>query len=207
VYSEAIVLGENVTGTESEWSEMTFTEPVASLTGTLFVILQYPPNYTSVAGETPVGVGYREQVGSAHYFISGDGDNWLQVSQNWDLMIEPIYVALQPDMIAKSALDGKDEPEVQKPSVKFALRTYPNPFNPETQLELSLPNRENVSVKVFDLQGRLIRTLFSGDLAAGTTVFKWKGRDDSGRRISSGVYYALVKAGEKSLTNRMVLIK
>ncbi len=207
VYSEAIVLGENVTGTANEWSEMTFTEPVASLTGTLFVILQYPPNYDPVEGELPVGVGYKEQMGVAHYFVSGDGDHWLKVSQNWELMIEPVYVAREADMILKRGQGEEDEPEVEKIPSVFALKTYPNPFNPETQLVLSLPQRTRVSVKIFDLRGRLVRTLFSGDLEAGTVVLKWQGRDDQGRRISSGVYYALVQAGEKSLTNRLVLIK
>jgi hypothetical protein len=207
VYSEAIVLGENVTGTASQWSEMTFTEPVASLTGTLFVLLQYPPNYSPVEGELPVGVGYKEQKGAAHYFVSGDGDHWLKVSQSWELMIEPVYVAREPDMIAKRAPEEKDEPGVEKIPSDFALKTYPNPFNPETQLELSLPQRTRVSVKIFDLKGRLIRTLFNGDLEAGTAVLNWQGKDDQGRRIGSGVYFALVQAGEKSLTNRLVLIK
>ena len=206
-YSEAISLGENVIGSESDWSEMTFTEPVASLSGTLFVILQYPPNYIPVDGEVPVGVGFKEQIGAAHYFVSGDGDNWLKVSQNWNLLIEPVYVESDSDTILKRAPDGEDETEVGKIPREFALRTYPNPFNPETQLELALPQRTRVSVKIFDLKGRLIRTLFSGDLEAGTVVMKWKGKDDQGRRISSGVYYALIQAGEKSLTNRMVLIK
>lgn len=207
VYSEAIVLGEEITGTENEWSEMVFTEPVASLTGTLFVVLQFPPNYTPVEGEFPVGVGYREQNGTTHYFVSGDGDNWLNVSQNWDLMIEPVYVSRQPDTVAKSAQDEQDEQEIQKTPVKLALKAYPNPFNPETQLELSLPQRTSVSIKIFDLKGRLVRTLFSGELQAGTETFKWEGRDNEGRRTGSGVYFAQVLAGEKSLTNRLVLIK
>jgi hypothetical protein len=170
------------------------------------VILQYPPNYVPIEGEAPVGVGYVEQRVKSQYFISVDGDNWRKVSRNWALLVEPVYVGRTPGMTAKS-ISPDDEPSPEPIPRVMGLRVYPNPFNPETTLELSLPKRAAVSVKVFDLRGMLVRTLFEGELAAGTKALKWDGRTNQGQTASSGVYFALVQAGEKSLTNRLVLIK
>ena len=76
----------------------------------------------------------------------------------------------------------------------LGLRTYPNPFNPQTTVSLSLPADASVQVQVFDLAGRLLRTLHDGPLAAGDHQLVWNGRSDDGRVLPSGVY--LVRAGD-----------
>ncbi len=66
---------------------------------------------------------------------------------------------------------------------------YPNPFNPETQIRLELPQAGEVKLTVFNITGVEIRRLHSGTLAAGYHTFSWDGRDDRGLQVTSGIYF------------------
>ncbi|MDO9693147.1 MAG: FlgD immunoglobulin-like domain containing protein [Candidatus Latescibacteria bacterium] len=79
------------------------------------------------------------------------------------------------------------------------LRVRPNPFNPQTSIAFTLPAEGPARVAVYDLQGRLVRTLHEGDLAAGPHALAWDGRNDGGRAAASGVY--LVRAAGGGFVN------
>ena len=97
---------------------------------------------------------------------------------------------------------------VASPSSLVLLPNYPNPFNPKTTIAFELPRRMDVSLDIFDVSGRLTRSLIDGiSYGAGRHEVIWNGRDDSGQRVSSGTYFFRLKAGEYSETKRMVLIK
>lgn len=209
-YDSAVVLAEEVTGQENAWSEVEFSEPVASLSGTLFVILQYPAFYVPPEDGASMGVGYREFDGENSYYISRDGDKWYRLSSNYDFLLTPVYVDASSNVIALSA-PGVEiveiEPETPDLPNKTSFMVYPNPFNPEIQLKLELRQTSQCKLKIYDLKGRLVRNLHSGSLPAGTTVLRWSGRDDGGRKLSSGVYWAKVSVGDLSFTERLVMIK
>ena len=76
---------------------------------------------------------------------------------------------------------------------------FPNPFNPETNLALSLPVGADVTVDVYDALGQRLRRIELAGRASGLHVLSWDGRDDSGRPASSGVYLFVVRWG--SLTS------
>jgi len=62
---------------------------------------------------------------------------------------------------------------------QFSLaQNYPNPFNPSTTIEFQLPQASHVTLKIYDLQGRLVKTLADGEFPAGTHRVKWDGRDE-----------------------------
>jgi hypothetical protein len=83
---------------------------------------------------------------------------------------------------------------------EFALRqNYPNPFNARTGIRFELPRSGRVYLRVFDVRGRVVRTLVNGDLPPGVHQAHWDARDDGGRRVSSGVY--LVKLEAKGFTS------
>ena len=87
-------------------------------------------------------------------------------------------------------------------------RPYPNPFNPVTTLRFSLVAPERVTLAVFDLEGRRVRTLIAGDaMAAGHHALTWDGRDAEGRSLPSGVYFARLGAGENVSRCRLMLAK
>jgi hypothetical protein len=99
------------------------------------------------------------------------------------------------------------------PSVgRVALRNFPNPFNPRTTIELTLPSGNGslpVEVTVFDLRGRHIVRLFHGQLEAGRRHgITWDGRDENGRFVPSGVYFARSVVAERMTnTTKMVLVR
>jgi len=91
---------------------------------------------------------------------------------------------------------------------RFALgQNYPNPFNPSTTISFAVPRAGHVSLKVYDLAGRHVRTLVDGDLPADTHAVVWDGRNTSGRQVSSGAYYYRLNAAGHAETKQMVLIK
>ncbi len=91
---------------------------------------------------------------------------------------------------------------------RFAVGpNQPNPFNPQTTITYSLPTRSEVTVTVFDVSGRQVRTLLHGMQEAGVKTVTWNGLDDAGQAVSSGVYYYRVEAGVEVATRKMVLVK
>jgi hypothetical protein len=83
----------------------------------------------------------------------------------------------------------------------------PNPFNPTTAIQFSLERGSNVDLKVYDTEGREVRTLHSGSLAAGPHTVTWDGTNAAGKDVSSGVYFYRLKAGEYENTKKMMLIR
>ena len=91
---------------------------------------------------------------------------------------------------------------------RFALHApSPNPFNPKTFLRFDLPEATTVSLKVYDLSGRLLRTLVDEHREAGRYRESWNGRDAQGRAMASGVYLCRIETDAFSDTERMTLLK
>lgn len=86
-------------------------------------------------------------------------------------------------------------------------RVYPNPFNPSTTVEFSVPKQGPVAVRVYDLQGRQVSTLTEESLAAGVYRVKWDGRDRQGRGAASGIYFATIENAGTRQSVRMTLLK
>jgi len=93
------------------------------------------------------------------------------------------------------------------PAVLVLDGNHPNPFNPATTIAFALPAAGRVEVGVYDAQGRLIRTLWRGELPAGRNALAWDGRDDLGRAVASGAYLARVRAGGTVATAKMTLAR
>lgn len=84
---------------------------------------------------------------------------------------------------------------------------YPNPFNPVTVIPFHVARMSHVEVKIFDVSGRHIRTLFDGMKEKGSYRIVWDGRDGRNRSLGSGVYFCKLKIGIYSATERLVLIR
>ena len=95
------------------------------------------------------------------------------------------------------------------PPTGFVLHPcYPNPFNPSTTIRYDLPASAKVGLVVYDVAGRLVRTLVAAEtVGAGSHEVVWNGRDESGRVASAGVYYCRLDAGQYAQTRRMTLVK
>ncbi|MCX6138871.1 MAG: T9SS type A sorting domain-containing protein, partial [Ignavibacteriales bacterium] len=97
--------------------------------------------------------------------------------------------------------------EPSLPSVYSMSQNFPNPFNPTTQMKYTLPKDGLVSLVVYDILGREIRTLASGSYRAGTYVAMWDGRNNYGASVASGVYFYKLTAGEFVTTKKMLMLK
>ncbi|MDH3457644.1 MAG: T9SS type A sorting domain-containing protein [Gemmatimonadota bacterium] len=87
------------------------------------------------------------------------------------------------------------------------LTNYPNPFNPTTTIRYAIPSAQNITLGVFDVRGRLVRSLDAGAKGAGPHQTFWDGHDDHGRPVSSGVYYVRLAGDRETLTRKIVLLK
>ncbi len=88
---------------------------------------------------------------------------------------------------------------------------YPNPFNPSTTLQFALPangQQLTVELSIYNILGQKIRTLISGkNLKPGVYKMRWFGRNDYGKSLPTGVYFAVLKVGQQMKTEKLVLIK
>ena len=91
---------------------------------------------------------------------------------------------------------------------EFSLKqNYPNPFNPSTQISYNLPENAMVTINVYDLMGRSVRTLVSSNQIAGYRSVSWDATNDLGEPVSAGMYVYVAQAGDYSQTKKMVLLK
>ncbi len=90
----------------------------------------------------------------------------------------------------------------------FALhQNVPNPFNPATRIAYELPERMAVSLRVYDVDGRLVRSLVEKVEGPGLFSVAWEGRNDAGEPVASGVYFYRLVAGPRAETKKMVFLK
>ena len=87
------------------------------------------------------------------------------------------------------------------------LQNYPNPFNPETTIRYDLPQSSRVSLIIYDLMGRKVRTLVNAEQQPGYKRVIWDATDDMGRQVSSGIYIYRITAGKMTLSSKMVLLR
>ena len=86
-------------------------------------------------------------------------------------------------------------------------RPFPSPTLGGASIEFSLPRATEVRAELFDVQGRLVRTLHDGILPDGLQVLRWDGRLDNGLRAPAGVYWLRVNAGDVRKSSRLVVLR
>lgn len=105
-----------------------------------------------------------------------------------------------------SDIRGVDAP-TPKPKVFALLQNYPNPFNPSTTIAYTVPKTSVVTVRVYDVLGRLVNTLVNTELLPGNYTTIWNGMNDAGQRVGSGIYFYALEAGSFRTMKKMLLVK
>ena len=150
-------------------------------------------------------------------FRRGEWSDWIPFAPSLDLSMEtpPTHFQLKSRLGIESevfviagptaieAVAGDKNPRI------FALaQNFPNPFNASTSIVFALPTKRASTLGVFDLGGRRVKTLVSGKvLDAGHYVVTWDGTDERGLAVSSGAYFCRLRAGDVTLTRKMLLVK
>lgn len=127
-----------------------------------------------------------------------------------------VHPSLMTGTIVVLASDVKDQTGSREEPSEFTLsQNYPNPFNLSTQIDFTLTHSGFVSLNIYDILGRKVKTLVSENLSSGYKSVLWDGRSDSGENISSGVYFYRLKVisslsnetGDFSETRKLLLLK
>ena len=87
------------------------------------------------------------------------------------------------------------------------FQAYPNPFNPVTNIAFRLDKAANVSLVVYDITGKLIKTIFKKREFSGYTTVQWNGTDEFQNQVSSGLYIYTFKSSEFNVSKKMILIR
>jgi hypothetical protein len=95
-----------------------------------------------------------------------------------------------------------------QPENPFALYgSWPNPFRGVTTINFSLPHEGQARLAVYNVAGQLVRTLTDGVLPAGSQSVSWDGRNQAGRSVPGGVYFYRLSTGDRTLTQKAVLVR
>jgi hypothetical protein len=98
-------------------------------------------------------------------------------------------------------------PEWADASQGLNLRVSKNPFRSSTTLSFSLPSAAVLRMDIYDVQGRLVKNLHSGNISAGDRQLAWDGTDSQGRQVRSGVYFAKAMAGNRVDTQKLMVLR
>lgn len=118
---------------------------------------------------------------------------------------ENLLIAHHTAGVLRLSGDLTDTPEVTP--IGTLRQNQPNPFNPTTRIPFSLTTHADVVLKVWNAEGKLVRTLLDADLPAGLHSATWDGRDESGNDVASGVYLYQLDTGDARQARRMVLLR
>lgn len=155
-----------------------------------------------------VGVWHAPSAGGTH---RGDGgqmvflSGWPQWYNHADLRANVEYI------LSNFFGEPYDPPTAvtQDPApYAFELRqNYPNPFNPRTTIRFSVPQNGPVSLRVYDVAGRLVTILSDRNYPPGEHTVYWNGTNRRGESVASGIYFYKIVAGDKIATIKMVLLR
>ncbi|HYW67985.1 MAG TPA: FlgD immunoglobulin-like domain containing protein [bacterium] len=124
--------------------------------------------------------------------------------------VDPTFDCPLPPPSARTAAAGESKSEGDRSLADaFGLeQNAPNPFNPTTTIAFQVPDGgAQVSLQIYDVSGRLVRTLVEGQQPSGKRTVNWDGRDDEGQPVAGGIYFSRMTAGERSDMAKMILLK
>ncbi len=185
-------------------------------------IIKYDPNLVAINLTDP---GLAKVSSSALSFVDVNPDSGyilITSSQLNEIEDELLNFTLIPSTrhrysieIAFQGSNGADNP-IQKRSVvellpiptSFSLwQNYPNPFNASTSIEYALPMNTELNISIYDIRGRFVRDIYSGEKPAGYHLTQWNGTTDAGQNVASGVYFIVLQTPEYIGTEKLLLLK
>jgi hypothetical protein len=106
----------------------------------------------------------------------------------------------------KVGLPSAGEPAVI-PEITKLKNNYPNPFNPETNIAFDLAKGSKVEIEIYNIKGQKVKTLLNEVKPAGSYTVNWKGKDDKGKSVASGIYFCRFKTRDYTSTRKMLMLK
>jgi hypothetical protein len=154
-----------------------------------------------ISGESP-GDRFGQSVATGGD-LNGDGHSDLFVGAPQDLDGDPGMAHIYLNEILVSVFDNPRSPLARH----RITRNVPNPFAISTAIHYDMPNEGRARLAIYDVRGRVVRTLVDGQNPAGTNVVIWDGRDDVGRLSPSGIYFCRLEADGFIEARRVALLR
>jgi hypothetical protein len=193
-----------------------------AITGDFTGGITYGPLVYSILGGSNWGdFAYPNDEASSMTIFTGANNDYSSAVMNKTANYTAIYFGFWPEVVAtdqasefetllNNILDNTTAVDdgVENVAAEFALKqNYPNPFNPTTQIEYSIPAKSLVSLKIYDINGNLIRTLYNSAQAQGRYNVTWDATNDFGAHVASGVYFYKLQTETRVMTRKMLLMK
>ena len=136
------------------------------------------------------------------------------IEPDWsDLSVVPIYIdngnddTIDDTLYVDNVVGVENRGNLQIPTRYRLEQNYPNPFNPITQIQFGIPKAGNVTLRIYNSIGQLVKTLVDGNMSKGIHLVTWDATDNSGNKLSSGVYFYRITSGTFTQVNKMMLLK
>ncbi len=179
---------------------------------TLLILSQPDETYVHASNllEPDAGSRYEANSDVAFLDVEGDGDMDLVVSNS----VSKLFPASQRTRLyfnrfqSEGGVPGDASDEIPPCDSALTVASYPNPFNPITRIHFDVPNPSGrLSLKIYDVAVRLVRTLVEGFSEAGGHDVTWDGRDDDSHPVASGVYLYRLDGMGRSASGKMTLLR
>ena len=150
---------------------------------------------------------------SAYGTLGTELDNLSVQPENIQLwLMQAQQLDFKDAMLQRGVFVLRDLMRILTPKRTVLLPNYPNPFNPETWIPYQLADPAEVSISIYSVDGRLVRTLALGELPAGVYQDKsraayWDGTNNVGEPVASGIYFYILTAGNFTATRKMLIQK
>jgi hypothetical protein len=165
--------------------------------------LQYREIDSYRTNDALAGLGNSSQ---GQYYRFTDPDTALQVGARYSYLL--VDVDYEGRRQTHGPVDIIYTPDTDDVPFTFELKgNYPNPFNAGTTIRFTVPEKQTVAVRIYDLRGRLIREFPKFLYYPGANLVYWDGRDNYGRAVASGVYIYRVSTRDFQAERKMVLLK
>ncbi len=166
----------------------------------------------NVSGDFYVGIYYdgtnEPLIGVDTTVINARGWEWNDSLQTWIQLNSSSYFPVTVLIRATvNTLTAVHDISNEIPDDFVLSQNYPNPFNPSTTISYALPKESNVSLKIYDILGKEVASLVNESQPAGTYKVEWKGLNNRGEDLSSGIYLYKLSVGDKNFTKKMLFVK
>ena len=116
-------------------------------------------------------------------------------------------ISTQEEMVNLPPIPPFEDQVVSLPENFHLHQNFPNPFNPSTTIRYSIVEPGNVSIKIYDVLGREVKTLVNEVRTVGTYSSTWNGYNNFGNKVSSGIYFYRMESGSFIEAKKMILLK
>ena len=165
-------------------------------------VYQYPINITAEAEAYPLTVQWNvvKKADRAIVLTSPDGKTLGNTIMEGSGVVHIRDAGVNALMLTLRDVEGV-------PKIFSLGQNYPNPFNPTTHFNIAIPRTAEVTIMVYDVLGRTVRTLLSGQQSTGYQTVEWDSKDAHGLSVPTGIYFVRMNADEFSATSKIMLMK